>query len=259
MLPTTLAPGSYVSKAMKAELDFKGALAKGAKGIQVTRVQEHLCLAGFSLSIDGDFGSTTFAQVGAFQTARGLPATGTVDQATHAALVAPMVRAVAPLPANGKALSDLVADYALQHIAQGAREAGGDNMGPWVRAYLGWQGRDARWCAGFTCYALEQAAFTLGVKAPIASSASCDMLAASAKAAGKFVKEGATTPAKIKRGSFFLVRATATDWVHVGIVTGTRPDLILTAEGNTNNQGSSNGYEATTRARNYNSKDFIVW
>ena len=73
----------------------------------------------------------------------------------------------------------------------------GDNRGPWVRSYLDWDGKDARWCAGFVCFALEQAAHTLGVNLPIDSSSSCDVLAMEAKTAGKFVPES-----KVKSGAF---------------------------------------------------------
>jgi hypothetical protein len=268
MLPNTIAAGSYLSPAMKKELDWTTPLQSGAKGAGVKRLQEHLVLNGLPLGIDSDFGPATLKRVKDFQTKRALPVTGVVDAATHAALVEPMVRAIRPIPAQGRTLSELTAAYALQHVEQGPREAGGDNRGPWVRAYLGWDGPEARWCAGFVCYALEQAAHTLGVKAPIGSSASCDVLALNAKAAKqsngqpRFVR-GATLSAAQRQalpaGSFFLVRKTATDWIHVGILADADADTFDTVEGNTNNEGSSNGFEATTRTRNYKDKDFIVW
>ena len=46
--------------------------------------------------------------------------------------------------------------------------------------------------------------------------------------------------------------------MHVGIVTD-RQGVFDTAEGNTDSGGSSNGFEAAERARDYRSKDFIVW
>jgi hypothetical protein len=72
------------------------------------------------------------------------------------------VKALNPIAAGGKSLSTLAAAYAKQHIKNHPKEAGGDNRGPWVRSYLDWGGKDARWCAGFVCFALEQAAHTLG-------------------------------------------------------------------------------------------------
>jgi hypothetical protein len=132
-----------------------------------------------------------------FQTARGLPATGIVDMKTHEELVAPIVKALNLIAAGGKSLSALAAAYAKQPIKNHPREAGGDNRGPWVRSYLDWDGKDARWCAGFVCFALQQAAHTLGVHLPIDSSSSCDVLAMEAKTAGKFVPES-----RVKSGAF---------------------------------------------------------
>lgn len=264
MLPTNLREGAFVPKRVKAEIDFKSPVKRGAKKMRAKRVQEFLTLNRFAVPIDADFGDATRERVRDFQDARGLPVTGVVDFKTHEELVAPLVRALDPISPGSKTLSALTTAYAKQHIKQRVREAGGDNRGPWVRSYLGWDGSGARWCAGFVCFALEQAAHTLGVKLPIASSASCDVLANGAKRAGKFVREshvksGAFPRSQIVPGSFFLVRKVPGDWVHVGIVTAASSKFLSTAEGNTDSGGSSNGFEAAERKRNYRRKDFIVW
>jgi hypothetical protein len=105
---------------------------------------------------------------------------------------------------------------------------------------------------------MEQACGLLGVSKPIGGSFSCDQLAAQAKAAGKFVAgrdlAGETVPA----GSLFLVRNTDTDWTHVGIVEASDPLQITTIEGNTNDDGSREGYEVCRRKRGYTGKDFIL-
>jgi hypothetical protein len=193
-----------------------------------------------------------------------LGVTGIVDFKTYEELVAPIVRALAPIGPAGKSLPALALAYARQHIKQRAREAGGDNKGPWVRSYLGWDGKEAKWCAGFVCFALEQAANTLGVAPPIASSSSCDVLAGEAKAAGKFVpearvKSGAFPKNGLVPGSFSLVRMVPGDWTHVGMIAAAAPNSFDTAEGNTDSGGSSNGFEAAERSRGYVKKDFIVW
>ncbi len=263
MLPTTLAKGAFVSRSMKAELEWKKDIQLGDRGAAAKRVQEHLTLNGHPVVIDSDFGPATEKSLRKFQSSKGLAVTGVADRATHEALVDPMVRALHPIAGDGLGLSDLAHRYALQHVAAGAREAGGDNRGPWVRAYLGWDGKEARWCAGFVCYALEQAAHAKGVAPPIKSSASCDTLALQAKQSGRFVPgaqlSAGSRPTKLKPGSFFLVRAAPTDWIHVGIVADADPATFDTVEGNTNDEGSPNGYEATTRVRGYAAKDFIVW
>ena len=251
----------YPPSRVTAELAFSGTVQKGQKNAKVRRVQEWLSLRGFPLEIDGDFGDATDIQLKAFQAREGLAADGVVDAAVFKALTAPLARAFALQPVGDRSLSRLIADYAAQHVKEHPLEVGGPNAGPWVRAYMGWDGETALWCAGFTCSLLQQAAATLGVAQPIQSSASCDTLADRAKAAGKFVPnaKAASGQVTIPPGSFFLVRATPTDWTHVGIVGAASGGSFVTYEGNTNNGGSRNGFEAISRVRNYAGKDFIVW
>ena len=146
------------------------------------------------------------------------------------------MKALNPIAAGGKSLSALAAAYAKQHIKNRPMEAGGDNIGPCDRSYLDWDGKDARWCAGFVCFALEQAAHTLGVQLPIKSSSSCDVLAMEAKTAGKFVpesrvKSGAFAKKDLVPGTFFLVRKVPGDWVHVGIVDRARQGVVRHGRG----------------------------
>jgi N-acetyl-anhydromuramyl-L-alanine amidase AmpD len=62
------------------------ALSRGAKGADVAEAQMRLVAHGFATGTDGLFGPDTERKVRAFQTARGLSATGTVDAATMDAL-----------------------------------------------------------------------------------------------------------------------------------------------------------------------------
>ncbi len=264
MLPSTLVPGSYVNLSVRAELNWTVPIAVGAKKMAAKRVQEWLEFAGFGTPIDSDFGPATQLRVRDFQASKNLPVTGTVDINTFEALVDPLVKAVAPLGSAGKTLSQLVCEYARQHVKIHPIELGGENSGPWVRAYMGWEGKDAKWCAGFACFMLEQACNTLGMKVPIPTSASCDALALAAKHAGKFVSgaaiaNGSFPVSNISPGSFFLLRKTPSDWTHVGVVSDAQAGTFRTFEGNTDSAGTSNGFEATARARGYARKDFIVW
>ena len=61
-------------------------LALGAAGARVVVLQQALTTAGHSTVSDGQFGSRTRSSVIAFQTARGLTASGVVDRAAAAAL-----------------------------------------------------------------------------------------------------------------------------------------------------------------------------
>ena len=150
--------------------------------------------------------------------------------------------------------------YAEQHLRQSPLEIGGQNRGPWVRLYMdGNEGPDWPWCAGFASYILRQAAETLEVQLPIKTSVSCDVLAEQAKRKKIFLPEAKAVKIKpVTPGSLFLVRRTTNDWVHTGIVVTADEDTLLTIEGNTNDEGSREGYEVCRRTRGYAGKDFII-
>jgi peptidoglycan hydrolase-like protein with peptidoglycan-binding domain len=63
-------------------------LAKGSKGDPVLWMQEHLASAVPGQEVTGIFGSQTDANLRAFQSAHGIPASGVTDAATWAALLA---------------------------------------------------------------------------------------------------------------------------------------------------------------------------
>jgi SpoIID/LytB domain protein len=65
-------------------------LAKGARGDLVRTVQQGLNTHGLRVYVDGIFGNQTEGAVRTFQTNKGLPATGIVDQATWNAVLAPV-------------------------------------------------------------------------------------------------------------------------------------------------------------------------
>jgi hypothetical protein len=57
-------------------------LSTGAQGDVVVWAQEHLVSAGYTVAIDGSFGPKTRTAVRRFQSAHGLPVTGTIDATT---------------------------------------------------------------------------------------------------------------------------------------------------------------------------------
>lgn len=236
-----------------SDQELQKPLRKGDQDGQVKLVQEWLSLHGEQVAVDGDFGPATEAALKDFQARAGVPLTGVVDEATFGRLVAPMKAALATIPVNGRSLGEMVVAYARQHLAQHPLEVGGQNRGPWVRLYMkGNEGQQWAWCAGFACFCLQQACAALGQGLPIAASFSCDALANSAKAKGRFVGRD-----KAAAGSFFLMRNTPTDWVHVGIVISTGEQIFKTIEGNTNDDGSREGFEVCARTRGYNKMDFV--
>ena len=246
------------------ELAFDEVIRKGDLGPRVKRVQEWLKINGFATGIDGDFGPATKACVVRFQTSRGLPETGEVDQHTWELLVDPLVKALAPIafPPDTE-LSTAILRVAKQHLALHPIEVGGDNRGPWVRIYLdGNEGISWRWCAGFVTFVMKQACMELGRELPLDGSFSCDSLAYQAKHGGLFVagaqlESGSVSWSSLGPAQIFLVRKTPTDWTHTGFSFDGGDTIFSTIEGNTNEDGSANGFEVAQRTRSISRKDFI--
>ena len=244
------------------EITFGGReIKRGApKSMQVQRVQEWLYLHGIRLKIDRDFGPATERCVKEFQKKQGLPETGIVDKKTFNHLVAPMRKALKPIPPNGKSLNQLIVAYARQHIAQRPREVGGQNRGPWVRLYMdGHDGPPWLWCAGFATYPIKQAATELHKSMPVLRSFGVANIANDAKAKHHFLAlPNATERRRIKPGSLFLERGGPTGYLHTGIVASVNGDTMNTVEGNTNDDGTNNGFEAIARVRGFNHMDFAL-
>jgi hypothetical protein len=243
-----------------SDLDLDHPYKRGDNAPKVKLIQEWLCLNGVQVSTDGDFGPATETAVKQFQKQAKLTADGVVGPKTFAKLIKPMSDALKPITATGKSLGQMVVLYAQQHFRQAPREVGGQNCGPWVRLYMdGNEGEQWAWCAGFVSFVLKQACTALDASLPITPSVSCDSLAANAKERKVFLAEAAATDhSKLTPGSFFLLRRTDNDWVHTGIVTNIAAETIRTIEGNTNDDGSREGYEVCQRIRGYGTKDFVL-
>jgi len=250
-------PNSRTSK----ELTFEGISRRGDKNKKVRVIQEWLCLHGQNTGLDGDFGPATERALQRFQDEQALSVDGIVDEATFNALIAPMQQALSPIEQGTMTYPELVVAYAEQHLAEHPREIGGENRGPWIRLYMdGRDGPDWLWCAGFATFILKQAASTSGNTMPLKPSFSCDILATNAQQKGTFVAERALDKSNPPPpGSLFLNRSknVPNDWVHTGLVTRFEDEVFETIEGNTNDDGSREGYEVCRRFRSYTRRDFI--
>jgi hypothetical protein len=257
-----------VPKYVTNEVSYSGDIARGARGSRVERVQEWLAYHSCRTSIDGGFGPATEACVLDFQKKKSLKLTGKVDEATWLALVGPMREALAePVGVASMKPASAVKKVAQQHLKQHPIELGGDNCGPWVRLYCkGNDGRAWAWCAGFVSLVMAQAYFYMGKDKPIEGSVSCDILATQGKAAERFVHESEVAKGKWPWADFggcgvFLRRRTDTDWTHTGFALGGSGDtgkwVFDTIEGNTNDEGSREGFEACKRKRSLAGYDFI--
>lgn len=250
---------------VRRELDFPGALRQGASGAAVKRVQEWLGFHGTGTPIDGKFGPATDRALQAFAKSKRVAYAGEVGPAVWAALTEPMARVLgagAGAP-SGKSYPQLVRWFAEQHLAAHPVELGGANRGPWVRLYMkGSEGDAMLWCAGFVSTVLRQAAEHAGKPMPVAGSFGCDELAAQAKAAGRFVPGRAAAGGAAGFGALgacgvFLVRKTASDWIHTGFAFEGGAESFLSVEGNTDHKGSANGFEVARRTRKTSACDFI--
>ena len=259
MNSTTSFPG------LAAETNYPGPLEVGSKGKPVRRLQEWLCLRGSNTAIDEDFGPATKAALEkwvkiALPTESGKGFTPNVWEF----LVRPMVQAFQPLGGTYVNLRSAIVDACRSHLRFRPREVGGDNRGPWVRAYMdGNDGSEWKWCAGFALSMVKQACVAAKVDPktlPFKFSYSCDEIATSARDKKVLVSgDNVARRSDVRAGDLFLVRRTPTDWIHVGVVMPPpSADLFHTAEGNTNDDGSANGFEATERTRGWSSKDFVL-
>ena len=223
-------------------------------------IQEWLCLHGQSIKIDGDYGPATEIAVSNFQKNAGVMQTGKVDPLTFEKLVWPMKSlSQATLSANGGILSAVV-ELSLKYLAAHPVEVGGQNMGPWVRYFMdGYQGNGWPWCAGFNTLIVKQAARLCGISTSLPRTYSCDVLGMWAKNNGKFISGTSGNLSAVKPGHLFLVRKSNNDWQHTGIVIEMTPEYCVTIEGNTNDEGSREGYEVCKRIRGFKTLDFIAY
>ncbi len=271
-MPVTPQVPKFMEATVRKELSFPGEIAKGrvdkAGKLDVHRVQEWCCFHGSVTSIDGDFGGGTQNAVRGLQRTLGLEPTGVVDERCWAAMTAPMHRALAPVRVeDAETIYEVTLKVARQHLAEHPIEftsEGEGNKGPWVRLYmLGNEGDAQPWCAGFVSHVLAQAAFAMGDKAPIPRQVGVDAIVKDAKRDGRFL-DGKTLQTatervvKIRKGSLFVVRRNSRDWTHVGFVTEAAGDHFTTIEGNTNDEGSRDGFEVCARSRGYGKRDFVL-
>ena len=258
------------------ELTISSTCQAGSKGKDVKKIQEWLNIQAYlnpgttlATGIDSDYGPATQASVKNFQTMKGLPVTGKVSATVFSELCKPMQTAYDFWQYPPRTLRMTVCAVAEAHESESPIELnvrGVGNLGPWVRAYCnGNDGNEWYWCMGFVQTVFDQAFQNMEDGSQYSSlmplSYSCDTIATYA-----IQKKKLLTNAKIKKnpelvqpGDIFLVKKAENDWYHTGIVIAITGDLFETIEGNTNADGSNNGYGVFRRTRNFRKSNLDVF
>jgi len=242
-------------------LSIAETIERGSKQKKVIHtIQEWLCLNGQSTKIDDDYGPATEVAVSNFQKNTGLMQTGKVDPLTFEKLVWPMKSLSETTLSGNGGLLPAVVELSLKYLAEHPMEVGGQNMGPWVRYFMdGYEGNGWPWCAGFNTLIVKQAAKLCGTSTKLPRTYSCDVLGMWAKTNGKFISGSSGNLSIVQPGHLFLVQKSHNDWQHTGIVIEMTPEYCVTIEGNTNDEGSREGYEVCKRTRGFKTLDFVVY
>lgn len=260
----------------------------GSPAADVRRLQEWLVVQGYDVGldkakpqgsqeaagIDGDFGNMTDMACRNFAHDHNFPYIG-VDLAFWLKLVQPMNDALAYKPTE-RSFGPAMLQVGHAWLAVKPMEArvlrdgslwGQDNSGPYVGLFNhGLKGDGAAWCLGVVDHLIEQTARALNCAPPLSTildgvrSLWVPRMVQEAKEKGIYLGGGAAIPSALKPGSvFFLIGHGSIDHTHTGIVEGANASgMVQTLEGNTNTDGSSNGYEFIRRTRSIASCDYAV-
>lgn len=261
-----------IKKSYLDEINLPVVLRVGAKGPYVKRVQEWINLRhtvdprwNYVLTADGEFGGVTERVIKLFQKAVGLDDDGVVGRNTYLQLVNPLVKAYTLIPGITE-VRPLVVAYALQHLASHPMELNNSNLGPWVRAYMdGHDGSNWPWCMGFVQTILDQAFSTLGkdYRAVMVQAWGCDTVGEFGKKNKRLLSYETikdNPAASVKPGDAFLIRKKeGYGWRHTGLVESVAGTVLHTIEGNTNDEGSAEGYEACKRNRDLRTEKIDVY
>lgn len=212
--------------------------------MDVKDLQLRLTQRGYQIKVDGIMGPKTTDAVKSFQESAGISPDGIVGPVTLHALG--MARAggykwdLRPLP---DLLSMNIATRAMQiAVSQNGVREQDNNSGPAVSCFLSSVGLPPghSWCMAFVYWAFQAAAASLGVSNPLVRTGGC------------MKQWNETTCIKIYKdplpGDIFIIDL-GKGAGHTGIVTHVNQDNVITIEGNTNDNGSSNGDGVYVRTR----------
>lgn len=239
-------------------------LRRGGSGGEVRRIQEKLILLGIGEAggVDGDFGEKTEWAVKLFQArhedggGEPLDIDGVVGPKTWGSLF-DEDQTISTTPAAQAApggLLDAVLDVARSQLD--VREIPrGSNRGPEVDAYLTSVSASLLgqpWCMAFVYWCFAKASANIGVANPAPKTASVwrswEMVHEARTANIVSAAEARADPDRLIPGMVFYIDTGGRSG-HTGFVTGLADGKLVTLEGNTNNDGSREGYGVFTRNR----------
>lgn len=249
----------------KKELElFPYTIKVGEKGTGYTKkIQEWLCLHKYhtkkfwvNVQVDDWYGNGTASAVKTFQQINGLEETGEVDNQTWIYLTAPMMRAFKEIVfRNSESIQKRLVAYMAQFVFEHPTELGNANKGPWVRSFMkGKEGDWAAWCNGVVSTALDHAASSMGLEMtqflPWSwSTQESKKNALKDNNSSIFIDRKKLKASDISVGDLFLVVNSKGTPRHIGVVSGIDGEVFACYEGNTNDEGSREGYELCERRR----------
>ncbi|GAA4465210.1 hypothetical protein GCM10023093_16970 [Nemorincola caseinilytica] len=159
---------------------------------------------------------------------------------------------VTPDQQGRPSISQLALQIALAQVGQ--RETPGrENSGPMIDKYLAAVGLPPgyAWCQAFVNWCYEEAALQLSTPEPVPNTGGVlecwrrtpDNMRISAKAIQ-------ARPEILLPGDQFIMKVGTKGAGHTGLIVNVRGNKLLTVEGNTNDEGSREGYEVAMRTRN---------
>lgn len=240
---------------------------KGDNGGEVTLIQEWLNVFSRAyenniptIVVDGDFGPATERALKRFQAQYGLKIDGIFEVDSVEAITAPMLKSFNNLDIPEGDVSDRILFVAKRFADVHPVELPG-NRGPWVRSFMrGHDGDWAAWCAGLVSTCVDLAIgtddrdlkwtwSTVKLKQYAKESSNIDFFPAE-MVRNRYVEA--------EPGDIFLVEKLNGMPRHTGIIVAQEGDMLLTIEGNTNDEGSREGWELVRRRRNIKQRISLI-
>ena len=162
---------------------------------------------------------------------------------------------------SSETLAAMALETAISQLGQSEKPIG-SNSGPMVNEYLRAAGLNPgyAWCQAFVYWCYEVAAKKLNLVNPAVKTGSVhdcwDRSIASATIKKLLKADAVKAPVLVRPGDQFILSFNGTSG-HTGIVERTEGDVLYTIEGNSNENGSREGYEVVRHKRNVNDKALL--